>query len=348
MKIAVMLSGGVDSAAAAHLLKRGGADITCFTLRLFDDDEFGFPVGSGMQKQIEKAKIIAEKLELPHKIIDFRKEFKKEIVSYFSEKYQKGMTPNPCIECNFKIKWGKALEYIKKKGFQKIASGHYATLIFNDKKYKVYNSKDESKDQTYLLWQLNQYQLKNMLFPLQAYKKPQIIDMMNTEYGMNSQAESQDICFIYKDYRSLLKEFFGKQKSGDVIFDKKKIGEHSGCFNYTIGQRRGLNLPHRSPFYVKNIDINTNKVFITDDIKELYFKQFFIKNINWINGVQPKCKTLFVKIRYKTTAKKVKKLIPKKDGLLVKMEQRIKSPTFGQSAVFYQKNQLMGGGIISP
>ena len=347
MKIAVMLSGGVDSAVAAHLLKKAGYDITCFTLRLFENAKFGFANGNGAEATITKAAEIAKKLKLEHKVIDLKDEFEKRVVDYFCESYFDGLTPNPCVVCNKKIKWGALQKVVQDLGYDKLASGHYAQIVFEDGCYRVFSPLDKRKDQTYVLWKLTQKQLANIVFPLADFTKKQIKQIAIKELGLDvaQEAESQDVCFISRDYQSFLVNF-KRAKPGKIYFRSEVVGQHQGCFNYTIGQRRGLNIAYKKPLYVKKIDAATNGVYLCDDVGELYSTEFFIHKTNWLSGSAPKDKNLGVKVRYNTSEKEVSSLEFDGKLLRVKMRQPVKAITKGQSAVFYCKKELIGGGEI--
>ena len=347
MKIAVMLSGGVDSTVAALLLKKAGYNITCFTLKLFENTKYGFANGDGTEATITKSVEVAKKLKLEHRIIDLKDEFRVGVVDYFCESYLEGLTPNPCVVCNKKIKWGALLRIVQNLGFDKLASGHYAKTVFEDGCYRVFSPLDKRKDQTYVLWKLTQKQLANIVFPLADFTKKQIKQIAIKELGLDvaQEAESQDVCFIVKDYQSFLANR-KRANTGKIYFRSEVVGQHQGCFNYTIGQRRGLNIAYKKPLYVKEIDAATNGVYLCDDVGELYSTEFFIHKINWLSGSKPKDKKLGVKVRYNTTEKEVSSLEFDGKLLRVKMRQPVKAITKGQSAVFYCKKELIGGGEI--
>lgn len=338
MKVLSAISGGVDSAVATSILKEQGLNVSGAFMKLFSN-----------KKSVEsekRAHSIAEKLNIPFHVFDFRKEFKKEIIDYFVESYRDGRTPNPCIVCNKRMKFGLFLDKARELGFDKIATGHYVVREKKDNVFQIKKGKDEAKDQSYFLWQLNQGQLSDTLFPLGNFKKQKVKEVARKKELFNLiSGESQDVCFIKETVQSFLKEKL-RNNPGKII-DKggNVLGEHKGLWFYTIGQRKGIELSG-GPFYVLNKDLENNHLVVTKDKTDLIKKEIGLKEINWIAEVEPslplKCDA---QIRY--GAKSFQSIVIKEENkYLLKVNGEIKSVSPGQSAVFYQKDQVLGGAVI--
>ena len=311
-KVLVAMSGGVDSSVAVHLLKEKGYEVTGAFLRMSPD----------YSESEKKAKLSAKKLSVDLKILDVRKEFKKEIINSFKRDYEKGLTPNPCVWCNKEIKFDLLLKKVKT---DYIATGHYVSLKNN----KLFKAKDKEKDQSYFLWKLNKKILEKTLFPNGDYKKSEIRKIaQKLNLSINDSEESQDICFQVK---------FAK-KPGNIIDTKKKVvGKHNGLCFYTIGQRKGIGLAG-GPYYVLAKDVKNNILIVTRDEKDLFSKEVNFKNANWISRPSKKIQA---KIRYKHQSALG---ILKGNKFIFSKPQ--KAITSGQSVVFYNNNELLGGGII--
>jgi tRNA-specific 2-thiouridylase len=323
-RVIVAMSGGVDSAVAAQLLKNRGYDVIGVFMLMHKNSN------------PKDAKIVAVKLGIPFYVIDVQKEFKKKVVDYFINEYKKGNTPNPCVMCNKYIKFKFLIDKAMELGADYVATGHYSKI----KDGKLMIAKDKQKDQSYFLWQLNQRQLSKNLFPIGDYTKEQVREMAKKfKLPVYKKPDSQEICFV-NDLNIFLKQNI-KTKAGNIVtIDGKKVGEHKGLIFYTIGQRKGIEIGGIGPFYVVKKDFKNNTLVVTQDEKNLFQKQMFVKNMNWPSGksYSGKCK---VKIR--STAKMADAII-KGNKIIFKKPQR--AITSGQSAVFYIKNQLIGGGII--
>ena len=355
-RVVCAMSGGLDSSVAAALLKRAGPapeqarygvnfDVIGVFMRLYDLPNF--------KEGEKKARKVASVLKIPFLSFDLREEFKKKIIDYFLKEYKKGLTPNPCVVCNKEIKFGLLLEKAKNLGADFLATGHYArkqptTYNLQPTTYKLLSAKDKEKDQSYFLWQLNQKQLKHILFPVGNYTKKQVRELAKKfKLPVSNIKESQEICFIKNtNINEFLKSRI-KTNKGKIITTKGKvIGEHQGLYFYTIGQRKGIKLPG-GPFYVLDKDLKKNLLIVTKNEKDLYKKELICQNINWLSGKEPKLPLkVKAKIRYRhqPATATISRLKHKVYSLRFARSQRAITP--GQSVVFYKNNEVLGGGII--
>ena len=340
---AVALSGGVDSSVAALLLQKQGYEVIGITGKMVNM-EFADIICSN-------AKEVADKLGIRHIVLDLTEKFKKEVINYFKTSYKEGKTPNPCIKCNQYIKWGDIFEYaIKDLGADIYATGHYAKIKFADNVYKLYPASDEHKDQLYFLYRLKQYQLARTMFPLSEYKKEEVRKIAY-EYDLppKSSKESQDICFIHKPLttKKYLIDKLG-EKRGDFIdiLTGKKWGEHKGCYQYTIGQRKGIGIATPYPLYVIDIDAAKNIVYLGRE-EDNYKKNLKAKDLNLTYPLNNKEFDAMVKIRYNMQPKKAHICVCG-DCLDIEFDEPVNSITMGQACVMYDINDahLIGGGWI--
>jgi tRNA-specific 2-thiouridylase len=337
MRVLVGISGGVDSGVAISLLKKRGYQVLGLYLKMHR--------GVNHRENLERIEKLAQKIGFQYVVEDVEEEFYREVYTYFVESYRHGATPNPCAMCNIKIKFGIFLNLLKKYDCQLGATGHY---VRNDGKF-LYRAKDSKKDQSYFLFGIKKEHLPRLLFPLGEYTKEEVKKFAFRE-GLTEllqQKESQDICFIPKNYIETLRAHFNPDLPGGVWdISGRRIGTHRGYPHYTIGQRRGFKLfkAHR-PYYVVNIDPKGNRLIVGDK-RDLERRQIFLKGVNLfvekkiLEGVE-------IKVRYRSP------LLP----AVVKMESRSKGVVFltdtpavgvakGQACVFYQGEKLLGGGWI--
>lgn len=327
------MSGGVDSSVAAALLKKEGFQVEGIFMRLNDF--------SGVSEK--RAKKVAKILDIKFRVLDFRREFKKRIVDYFLKEYKEGRTPNPCVVCNKFIKFGGLLEQVKKIGVDFLATGHYVRW----KDGKLFSAKDKNKDQSYFLWELNQDQLKYVLFPIGGYTRVQVENMAKDfKLPFSNVKKSMEVCFVPKTTEEFLKKYL-KPKLGNIVdINNKIIGRHKGLPLYTSGQRKGIGLSG-GPFYVIDKNPRKNELIVSKNKKDLLKKEIFVKEINWILNKEPKFPLkVQVKIRYRTNSvpARIYKIHNNRYKIIFTYPQRAATP--GQSAVFYGEQELLGGGII--
>ncbi len=335
-KVLLGMSGGIDSTAAAVLLIEQGYDVTGLT----------FQIDLVTNNASENALKICNKLGISHIILNITEEFKKNVISQFISDYEKGITPNPCINCNKTIKFGMIYDYAMENRFDYVSTGHYAIISKLKNRYYLQSSIDKNKDQTYFLHVLLEEQLKHILFPLGKLTKAQARDICAVNKLLPRESkESQEICFIKDDYKKFLKQHKAKNKMGNFIYeDGTIIKPHDGIINYTIGQRKGMNLAIGKPAYVKDINVDSGDVVITSE-ENLYGNKVTVKNITLINGEVPKNEQIYAKIRY-GAKKALVTLHQEKEQLIVLFIKKQRAITKGQSIVFYTKDYVIGGGII--
>jgi len=356
---AVGMSGGVDSSVAALLLHQQGYELMGFTLKLTCDIFVG---GSYLEESscctaddLIVARGNCSLLGIEHRVINFSARFKNEIVEPFADEYLKGRTPNPCIECNRRIKWSALTDYLAIEGVNAIATGHYARVNFNkiSGRYELLRGKDRNKDQSYVLWGLSQENLAHTLFPLGELTKAEVRELAASRQMRNAHhPESQDICFVPdNNYRNFLRDYRREkiESIGEGVFtdiDGRILGRHSGYWQFTIGQRRGLRLAMGKPVYVKNIIPEENKVVVAEK-EQLHEAAFVVSDTNWISVEPPeKAFDAEVKVRYRHNGVACR-INPLPNGkLIVNFTDAPDTTTPGQSAVFYDGEKVLGGGII--
>ena len=347
------MSGGVDSSLAAHLLKEKGYEVIGATMCIgsMDRTETGLPRCCGLN-DIEDARRVALHLGIPFYVFHLREEFEKEIVEYFCGEYANGRTPNPCIPCNERIKFGSFLKKALEMEADFVATGHYARLGWDENAncYLVKKGMDRKKDQSYVLFSLSQDQLRYILFPLGEYRKEEVRrKAFHLGLRVHDKPESQEVCFIQDNsYRPFLKERLGESIESGPIIDRngQLLGKHQGIAFYTVGQRRGLGLAKGKPLYVVKIDREKNTLIVGEE-EEVYGDTFIVDSVNWIKSqdVLPGFSSQ-VKIRYNHPGSEAV-LFPREKGEVeVKFMSPQKAITPGQAAVFYDGETVLGGGWI--
>jgi tRNA-specific 2-thiouridylase len=352
-KIAVGLSGGVDSSVTAALLQQQGYELVGLSMSFYDGSldikktKRHACYGPGEQEDLDSAAAVCKKLGIPFHAIDLCKEYKKHVIDYFRSEYLAGRTPNPCIVCNRKLKFGFLLEKARDLGldFYGFATGHYARIIQSDDRFLIKTALDKAKDQTYFLYALKQKQLAETFFLLGDYTKQQVRKIAK-EIGLETAArpESQDF-IASRDYAPL---FTRDEIKPGYIVDKKGgvLGEHRGIVYYTIGQRKGLGIAAEQPLYVTKIDAENNKL-IVDGRENLFSKGLIAKDVNLIAVAaidQPR--NVQVKVRLNHPAAEAVVFPAENDKIKVVFSEPQISVTPGQSAVIYLGDTLLGGGII--
>jgi tRNA-specific 2-thiouridylase len=340
-KILVGMSGGVDSAAAAALLKVQGYALAGATFTLHGDNA----------ADIADAKAVCDALGIPHYTLDFRERFNAEVLEPFARAYDSGRTPNPCVLCNRAIKFGAFLDAAKELGYDGVATGHYARLEPDEKTglVRVRRASYLEKDQSYVLYSLSQAQLAAVRLPLGEFSKPQVRAIAEKRgLPVVHRPESQDICFVPDgDYAAFLRGYLGAEsKPGDFLAeDGRVLGRHKGIRHYTIGQRRGIAHSFSTPMYVAEINAPANTVTLAPNAA-LMRTSLRVRAVNWLEPVKPgEPLRLNVKIRY--GAKLAAAIVtPLEDEASVEFEEPQRAVTPGQSAVFYSGEYLLGGGVI--
>lgn len=380
----VAMSGGVDSSLAAFLLNEKGYRVVGISMKLWDFKQVGgepHPDGRCCSLEaLNDARAVCQKMEIPHYVLDITDDFKKEVISNFVEEYIKGRTPNPCIICNTKIKWESLWRKASSLGANFISTGHYARIVYDRrlKRFLLLKGVDPSRDQSYALWGLSQDDLSRTIFPLGELTKKQVRALAKEHVlKVAEREESQEICFVTDDdYPRFIKEWVdnkgqapnqngsgqgaspeperfrarGKEEKiqPGPLFDLKgeKIGEHKGIPFYTIGQRRGLRVAVGKPMYVVRIEPEKNALYVGEN-EELFKSSFVVTNVNWIAlDKLDKAIDCETKIRYQHIPQKGRIYPLTEDQVMVKFNKPERAITPGQSAVFYQGEVVLGGGVI--
>jgi tRNA-specific 2-thiouridylase len=355
-RVLVAMSGGIDSSVCALLLKEQGYDVIGITMKTWDYSTSGTSnkeTGCCSLDSINDARMMAVEHNFPHYILDIREEFGSFIIDNFVDEYLAGRTPNPCVLCNTHIKWEALLKRADQLGCEFIATGHYAQIRNENGRYVISKGLDQSKDQSYVLWGLKQECLKRTLLPLGEYKKSEIKKMAIDRgyHELAAKSESYEICFVPdNDYRSFLKHkvegLEEKVNGGDfVLKDGTVVGKHKGYPFYTVGQRKGLEIAFGEPYFVLEIIPETNKVVLGKK-EDLEKQTMTVRNYNLIKfDSMSEEKILLTKIRYKDSGTNATVKV-EGEKLQVIFHQPVSGIAPGQSAVFYDENDLVGGGFI--
>jgi len=332
MKVAIGISGGVDSAVSALLLKQAGHDILGITMKLFEDET--------VDKMLDDAKKVCEEVGIKHLVLDLTKEFKEIVIDNFINSYKQGLTPNPCVLCNKHFKFGLLYKKAKELGYDYIATGHYVKIMNNN----LYVC-DNNKDQSYFLYGINKEILEKIIFPLKDFKNKEEIRKIAEMHNLSifDKKDSQEICFIKDDdYVKFLENYLSPTIGNIIDTNGNILGKHNGLYKYTIGQRKGLGISSEYPLYVMDIDYINNNVIVCKH-EELFKSNLVASNVNLlVNELPGEC---FAKIRSRGVLAPCK-VSYQNDKLLVTFEEKQRAITKGQSVVLYKDNICLGGGVI--
>lgn len=354
-KVVVGMSGGVDSSVAAFLLKEQGYDVVGVTMQIWQDEDQAAQEESGGccgLSAVDDARRVAWDLSIPYYVMNFKEEFKSNVMDYFVDEYIQGRTPNPCIACNRYVKWESLLKRSLEIGAEYIATGHYAQIeLLPSGRYALKKSATAAKDQTYALYNLTQYQLCHTLMPVGRYTKDRIREIAeNINLQVAHKPDSQEICFIPDhDYAKFIKENTDHQLSVGNFVDIQGnvLGRHEGITHYTIGQRKGLNIAMGHPVFVIEIRPETNEVVLGES-GDVFSDTLTCTTLNWmaIDGLHGKEMEVVAKIRYSHKGA-VCRIREKEDGFVeCVFQEPQRAVTPGQAVVFYDGDYVIGGGTI--
>ncbi|MCR5415381.1 MAG: tRNA 2-thiouridine(34) synthase MnmA [Pseudobutyrivibrio sp.] len=352
-KALIAMSGGVDSSVAALLMKDKGYDCIGCTMKLYANETINVCDSHTCCSldDVEDAKAVARKLEMPHHTFNFQDKFKENVIDKFVACYEKGRTPNPCIECNKTMKFNELYQRAQILGCDKVVTGHYARIRQVENGYQLLKGLDSGKDQSYVLYSMTQNELAHTDFPLGELTKDQVRKVAEENDFINAnKPDSQDICFVPDgDYVSALKRFSGRNyEPGDFVdMEGNVLGRHKGIVGYTIGQRKGLGISAAHPLYVVKLDVENNRVVLgTND--DLFSRDVDVEDINWIGPDElPKEFRCKAKVRYRMTEQPCTVKRVGKNGAHIVFDEPQRAITPGQSAVFYDEDIVLGGGIIT-
>jgi len=338
-RVAVAMSGGVDSSVAAALLKQAGYNVSGIYMQLWSDPN--------IERTMSDLEHTCQLLDIPLYKLDLETEFHRLVIDYFCREYSLGRTPNPCIVCNQHIKFGLLLDRALEVGAEYLATGHYARVERSADGYRLLKAADLGKDQSYFLYTLGQGQLKHLLLPLSELSKEKV-RRLAAELGLpaSSRRDSQDVCFIPdNDYRSFVAEHVSLQPGDTVDITDKVLGKHGGLAQYTVGQRHGLRLASGGQLYVLRLDAASNRLVVgTKD--QLLHNGLTASRLSWVSGEAPKEPiSVMAKVRYKAP-EVAAELYPSNGTAEVRFVEPQPAIAPGQSVVFYQGDAVLGGGII--
>ncbi|MCS6801171.1 MAG: tRNA 2-thiouridine(34) synthase MnmA [Chloroflexota bacterium] len=350
-RVLVAMSGGVDSSVTAALLLREGYDVVGVTMRLWTKERPDAPPhhrGCCSIEETDDARRVAGILGFPYYVLNFEREFERRVVDYFVGEYARGRTPNPCLACNQFLKFDALLRRAVALGCDYLATGHYARIERGPTRYHLRKALDLSKDQSYVLYTLGQTELERLLFPLGRFTKAQV-RALAAALGLPVAAkpDSQEICFLQgQDYRAFLRERLGDQQPGDLVDEEGRVlGRHQGAAGFTVGQRRGLGLALAEPRYVLAVDASANRVVVGRE-ERLYRRVLWAGAVHWVAGEAPAAPVrVAAKVRYRTPEAPAT-VFPEGARARVEFDQPQRAISPGQAVVFYDGDEVIGGGTI--
>jgi tRNA-specific 2-thiouridylase len=351
-RVLLGMSGGVDSSVAGYLLREQGFDVIGVTMKVWPQDCISRAEDKCCGPQaVADARGVAHALGLPHYVVDEADQFERVVIDYFSSEYQAGRTPNPCVMCNEKLKFGSLWEKAEALGCDYIATGHYAIIEHRGDRAVLRKGVDPRKDQSYFLFSLRQPQLQRALTPLGGMAKPAIREIARS-LGLKvaDKVDSQEICFVPgNDYKAFLRSHLGENefhRGGIYALSGEFLGEHGGLELFTIGQRKGLPGGSAQPRYVVDLDPATNRV-IVGSAEDLVSEEFEIDRVNWVSrGELEEAREVTVKIRYSHPGTRATLTPLDQDRARLRLHEPQKAVTPGQAAVFYEGDMVLGGGWI--
>jgi len=360
-KVVVAMSGGVDSAAAALLLQARGAEVIGVSMQVWDYRNHG---GNSSRAtccapaDFEDARTISRIGSFPYYVFDFEDSFEESVINPFVRSYLSGETPNPCVECNRKVKFKELRRRARALGADRVATGHYAQIkALSSGELALFTSVDKQKDQSYFLYALTQDELRETVFPVGHLTKPEVRTFLRTMgVEIAEKAESQDICFVTSSVPEFIEKRTGRKPAPGEILDEQgtKIGDHTGIHNFTVGQRKGLGGGAKHPLYVLQIDPNTNDVVVGPE-EALAKQEFYVRDVNWISGEPPRGTVeSLVKLRYRNQGVRCEITPVASNAARLRFLSEWTAVSPGQAAVFYAltpdddgDTQVLGGGTIS-
>jgi tRNA-specific 2-thiouridylase len=351
-KALIAMSGGVDSSVAAYLMKKAGYDCVGVTMRLFGDGGAGVQRGNCCRflDDAKDAASVACRLGIPHYVLDFTADFRKLVIDRFVSAYEGGSTPNPCIDCNRYLKFGKLYESAEELGCDVVVTGHYARISGENGRYFLKKAFDKTKDQSYVLYSLSEKQLAHTVFPLGDMTKAEVRRIAEEEGFINARKrDSQDICFVPDgDYAKAIELYSKKQYPCGrfVDADGNTLGEHRGIIRYTIGQRKGLGIAAAEPLYVIEKRADKNEIVLGGE-KLLYTTSLEVRDFSWISSdIPPKTLRAKVRTRYKQEETPATVRIAGENTVHVEFDSPVRAVSPGQAAVLYDGDTVLGGGTI--